>query len=84
MEYARLVVWPREAKTGKNGKPIYRYPVVGMIVTDKPIQSLEGKNEVLIDGQVFGMAAALDAANQRQPKLRLSTADGVLTGLDEI
>ncbi len=87
-ENSKIVVWPRTPIDGPNGL-LYRYAVVGLIVTDTPIDSLEefqglgGVTEAVIDGKTL-LADALDKASKRQAKIRLSDASMVLTSLNDI
>ncbi len=83
-EHLRAVVWPRKPAKEK-GKPTnYRYAIVGMLVTDKPIEGLEGENEILLDGASFGLTDALVSmekkVNAGQP---FGDATGVLLSLGD-
>lgn len=73
------VVWPR----GKRGQ-LYSYAVIGVLVTDRPIEGIEGKNEVVLRSGAYGMAEALSGMTQVKPQLRIGDANMVLTNLNEI
>jgi len=60
-EHLRAVVWPREPRNG-----IYRYVIVGMLVTDRPIEGLEGFNETILDDRAAGMSAVLAGMPKRE------------------
>ena len=79
-EYFKGVVWPRETQAGPSG-PVYRYVVVGMVVTDTPIEEFHGKNEVFLDGPGQGIALSLAGVNSRPPKFKLGDAASVLVSL---
>jgi hypothetical protein len=86
IEYLRAIIWPRQGEdippaTGGHGKPIYRYAIVGLILTDTPIDGLEG-NQYFVDGQSFGIADMI--AKGTETDISLGNANTVLTGLDEI
>jgi len=59
-EHFRGLVWPRDPKQGPEGK-VYRYLVVGLLVTDTPIDGLEGHNETLLDSHSPGLSMVLKA-----------------------
>ncbi len=80
------VCWPRGPSTivSKDGKPIYRYAVVGVLVSDQPIEGLEGKNEVVLEGHGAMMAETLTTMPQREPNIKTGDATNVLLSLDEL
>lgn len=80
-EHFRGVIWPREPMIGPAGK-IYRYPIVGMIVSDHPIEMFEGKNEIVLDGNVRGMCDILEVTPRGKAAYPLGEADIVLCSLD--
>lgn len=82
-EHFRGVVWLREPMNGPVGK-IYRYPIVGMIVSDHPIEAFEGKNEIVLDGSVPGISESFALTTQKKPSYPLGTADNVLCSLELI
>lgn len=84
-QHLKAIVWPRPPT---DEFPIYRYAIVGMLVTGKPIASLEGKNrngvsEFLIDGQVFGIADLLDFAHKGTSDVNHGDASNWLCALAE-
>lgn len=79
ISHFRGVVWNRT-----DGNPnLYRYVIVGMLVTDKPLENIK-ENEVILDGSTFGLSDIIDMISQKPAKLVLGTADDVLTSLDII
>lgn len=85
-QYLKAIVWPRPP-TEKI--PHHRYVIVGMLVTNKPIQSLEGLNrngisEFLIDGPVYGIADLLDCAHKGTPDVQQGEAGNWLVALDDV
>lgn len=84
-QYLKAIVWPRHPT---KEIPQYRYVIVGMLVTEKPIQSLEEKNkhgiqEFLLDGQVFGIADLLDFVHKGTPNINHGDASNWLCGLSD-
>lgn len=57
-EHLRAVVWPRRPEDGPQGK-VYRYAVIGMYVSDKPLEGIEGFNETLLDSKSPGLGDLL-------------------------
>jgi hypothetical protein len=88
-EAFRGVVWTREQALDNNGKPVYRYAIVGMLVTDTPIAGLD-PNETVIDSEaVFfdnsgGIAVALSNAKKFKAAAPLGDASSVLCSLNKI
>lgn len=85
MEYLRAVIWPRQ-KEKPDKKNRYKYVIIGMLVTDEPIESLEklDKYETVIDSRMYGLSMLLDMAQKRDPKIKIGTADDILVQLGEI
>lgn len=88
-EAFRGVVWPREAQDDLQGKPVYRYVIVGMLVTDKPIEGLHS-NETVLDGVINlhdgenGIGDVLAKAGKFLPAYPVGDATSVLLGLSDI
>lgn len=90
-EQFRGVVWPREPgdTVDVDGKPVFPYVIVGMLVTDTPIEGLH-HNETVIDGAMtryakeMGIAGAIERAAKFHAAYRLGDAIGVLSNLDNI
>ena len=88
-EHFRGVVWPREPSQDEAGKKQYRYVIVGMLVTDTPIEGLH-PNETVIDGTMLryvpelGMAGAIERAPKFIAAGPTGDATGVLLGLNDI
>lgn len=83
-EYFRGVIWPRQP-IKEYVKENYRYTIVGILITDKPIENFDG-NEFLLDGNVegFGIARSLSQIDQKQPAFRIGDANGILLTLDRL
>lgn len=83
-EHFRGVIWPRHENDGT-----YRYVVVGMLITDKPLEGLH-ENETVIDGTLtnyteeMGIAGALERMPKFHPASQLGDANRVLLSLNEI
>jgi len=90
-EHIKLAVWPRGPSEGPEGK-IYRYIVLGMIVTDEPLPNLEALlaapsiSETVLDYSpvVPMLGYLLDSAPQRPPRRTMGDASNVLLSLKEI
>lgn len=86
----RGVIWPKQGvadappMAGPSGRKLYRYAVVGLVVSDQPLENVEGKNEILLDGMASGMAEALSTIQQKRPAFTLGDANDVLLVLDHI
>lgn len=86
----RGVVWPKQGIAGKqpmlgpSGRKLYRYAVVGMVVSDQPLENVEGKNEILLDGMASGMAEAMSMIQQKRPAFTVGDANDVLLVLNHI
>lgn len=81
-EHFKGVVWPKESLPNTSGT-VYRYVVVGMIVTDQPIPEFNGKNEVFLDGTSFDVGSSLACVMSRKPKFELGDASDVLLSLKD-
>lgn len=84
-EHFRGVVWPRQSDTvppkhGPDG-PVYRYAIVGMLVTDTPL-SFNHLDEVALDGGCLGIGSELQFVRQAKTSFRPGDANGWLTSLD--
>ena len=90
-ETTRMAVWPRDPIDGPEGK-VYRYVVVGMIVTSEPLPGLAalldapGISEAVVDytTEVAQLGPLLDSLPKRPPRQRLGDASDVLLSLKEI
>jgi hypothetical protein len=83
-QYFKGIIWPRGPAPTPVGGKLYRYTVIGMVITDKPLPDLEGKNEVLLEGHAAGIAEAIDSIPQRDPAYRVGTADSILLNLKNL
>ncbi len=82
-EHFRGVVWPRQSNDTPSDehKGLYRYVVVGMIVTDKPIEGL-AENQTVLDGNATGMADVLQHITQKEANVKVGDATDVLLNLE--
>lgn len=83
MSWFRGVLWPRRPLwkgKGKAKRKVYRYVVVGMLVSEKPLPDLPSNNLWLegFGGALWDAMAALPKQKNRFG----GTADSVLTNLD--
>jgi len=88
-EHFKGVIWPhgtRQAKVKgeKDLKTVYRYAIIGCLVTDAPIPKFDGKNEVVLDGATNGFVTILESFKGRKAKFKAGDANGVITTLDHI
>lgn len=79
-QHFRGVVWPR-GLTEEGPKKNYSYIVVGLLVTDKPLDNLEGKNEIVLDGHAGGIAEALPSIPQKEAACKIGDANFVIHNL---
>ncbi len=85
LEHLRAVIWPRGKQLQSGNKPeVYRYVVIGLLVTDEPIEGIEGKNEIVLDGRSWGLCDVLKSLPQKKSRIKLGDANMVLTSLDII
>lgn len=88
-EHFRGVVWPRPALPDQQGRPSYRYIIVGMLTTDTPLKGLH-PNETVLDGvsiryvEEMGFAGAIERSSKFKAALKLSDSDSVLLSLNEL
>jgi hypothetical protein len=80
LSHFRGVVWPRK----NDNKKTYRYVVIGMVVTNEPLENLEGKNEIVLDGHAGGIAEAINTIVQKKAAFRIGDANDVLTRLEDL
>lgn len=81
IEVFKGVVWRREPVT-IDGRKLHKYAVVGVLLTERPLNSDAG--EVILAGSASGLTDAIDSiAEGWSPLPALGTADDVLTSLDE-
>jgi hypothetical protein len=83
-EHLRSIIWPRQPLDGKGGVKLYRYTIVGILITDQPIDGLEGKTEVLLDGSSEGMANILASVKTKKVPFVMGDASNVLLSLADI
>src|SRR5437868_2322812 len=88
-ELFRGVVWPRDPSTDASGKSVYRYAIVGMLVTNTRIEGLD-PNETVLDGVMIrysaemGMTVAIERSGKHHPAFATGDATSVLLSLDDI
>jgi len=80
-EHIKAIVWPRSPQKGPEG-PVYRYVVVGMVVSDQPIPEFEGRNQILLDGSTR-VLLELSTVQSRTSTFRGDACD-VLTDLEQL
>lgn len=78
-EYFRGVVW-NKGSVKEDEKINHKYVVVGILVTDTPIEEFEG-NECSIDGPAFGLSNALSLIRKGKLKCKIGDATDVLLSL---
>ena len=84
------VVWCHGPVALETGEEVHRYLVVGMLITDKPIASLEAgegrdiDSEAILCGPCDGLADALANVEQGEADVRLGDASMVLLQLGRI
>jgi hypothetical protein len=88
-EYLKCVLWPRVPLKEEGKATNYRYVIVGMLITDQPLQLPEVSRvtEVVIDGKTFGLSDLLELAAKahgRAPTQIIGDATDVLLSLGEI
>lgn len=82
-QHIKAIVLPEKSLINK-GRKIYRYAIVGMLVTDTPISGIEGKNEIVLDCEPFGLAEMLEGLLKRKAKIKLGDASQILTALKHL
>lgn len=83
-EHLKAVVWPKGEFTSESGQKVHRYVVIGMLVTDTPIEQFEGKNEIVLDAPTNKVVGALTSFPQRKSKQQSMDASSTLLSLDII
>ncbi len=82
-EHLRAVVWPKGPLT-KGSKTNYRYVVIGMLVTDRPLEGFEGQNEVVLDSATSIAEALTAMPRKRNVGPVFGDAVDVLLGLNRL
>lgn len=77
-EWFRGVIWPRKSKD-----KLYRYVIIGMIVTEKPISNLD-KNQYIFNGNAFGLSDIIEHVAYVEDNRPLGDASDVLLRLDDL
>jgi hypothetical protein len=83
-EVFKGLVWPRDTALDNQGKPVHRYVVIGMLVTDEAIPEWDGVNEVVLSGSAYGLADSLSLINRGFIPIKVGTADDALMSLGSI
>jgi len=88
-EAFRGVVWEKENSTTVDGSPAYKYVIVGVLITDKPLALMKGETEVVLDGmakfyEMNSFAESLHNFKPFRPAYRLGDASSVLVDLEDI
>lgn len=79
-EHLRGVIWQRDNPK----KGCYAYAIVGVLVTDEPLDTIEGCNEVFIDGNSGGISYVLEAMKKYVSTRPISDASDVLCSLKDL
>lgn len=79
----KAVVWPRDPKDVKKDK-VHRYVIIGMILSDVPIDGLEGENEVVIEGNCDGMIEILREIKKRKANRVIGDAVDAMLSLGDV
>ena len=86
-DFFRGVVWKRDDRKAPDGRTIYRYTVVGILVTDEPIDGLPGSielpSETVLSGFTALLAEALGSIRKAKAKIRFGDATDVLLSLGD-
>lgn len=87
-QFIKGICWPRGKTTAKEEgsdkeTECFRYVIVSMIITDKPLDGLEG-NEFVLEGEAYGIAESLEKISKRKPNRIVGEASEVLLSLKEI
>jgi hypothetical protein len=86
-ELIKGVVWPRgEVKRANapDGPAMYKYAIIGVILTAEPIPEFESGADVVLRGVTVGLGQILAGVPQVKPAIRIGDANQVLTQLDYI
>jgi len=79
-EHFKGVIWPRQ--NVDTPCDIYRYVIIGMLVTDVPLDL--PNDQIILDGYGAGMGEVIEAIKQSNQTIRFSDATNVLLRLKEI
>ncbi len=88
-EFFRGVIWPMgkitKKKTKKKPEKVnYRYVIIGMLVTDKPLEGVEGINQIVLNGTSAGLSDSLLSMKLNVCNAPLGDATNVLLSLDSL
>lgn len=83
-EHFRGVIWPRDPMDGK-----HRYVIVGMLVTDEPLDTIDGVqpngiSELFVDGNCSGVSYVLEVMKKYKSRRPLGDAVNVLLSLEDL
>jgi hypothetical protein len=81
MDIFRGIIWPRKKEIKE--QVWYHYTVVGVILSDKPIDNVGG-NEHLLNGYSHFIRMDLEKIKQFPPATIIGDANDVLTRLSEL
>ena len=89
-QHFRGVVWPKEPRTevtvsaqGSEVRTNYQYVIVGCLITDEPIEGLEGP-EIDLDGHPVMLAQILPMIERKPAAIKIGDANSVLLNLSRI
>ncbi len=80
LEHLRGVIWRRNNPI----KGCYAYAIVGVLVTNEPLDTIEGRNEVFIDVNCGGISYSLEAMKKYTKKRPAGDAGDVLCSLENL
>lgn len=88
-EHFRGVVWPRDSVEGRDGVPAYRYAIVGLLITDEPIEGLDPSQTVIdslieVSGDKVGFSGAIARADKFESPYGFANAVELAANLDMI
>lgn len=82
-QHIKAVIWPKKPHV-VDGNNVYRYIIVGMLVTNAPLLGIEGNNEVVLDCEPADLAETLEELPKRKSKIKLGDATHVLLSLEHL
>lgn len=76
-EHLRAVIWPRQSPKYPSPDGKYRYAIIGVLISDSPLQGIEGSDELLVDGY-GGISHNLEGMPKRPTNVPPGEADNIL------
>lgn len=79
----KALIRPAASKKGPDGETVYRYMVMGLIATDRPLDAVP--NDRVLEDSSIHLSGALEMLRLRVPKeTMLGDAKNVMTRLGEL